>query len=60
MLFLAESYYQNKQLDKSFKTFLICAELGDAWCQNTVGHMYNNGRGTKMNNKLAFFVFKIS
>ena len=58
--FLAESYYQNKQLDKSFKTFLICAELGDAWCQNTVGHMYNNGRGTKMNNKLAFYWYSKS
>ena len=58
LFILAYSYQELKNYNDSLKNYLKCAELGDGYCQNNVGHMYDNGIGTKINYKEAFYWFE--
>ena len=58
LFILAYSFQELKNYNDSLKNYLKCAELGDGYCQNNVGHMYDNGIGTKINYKEAFYWFE--
>jgi len=60
LFYLALSYSSLGNYTKAFEFSLKCAELGDADCQNNVGHFYDHGRGTDQNSQLAFYWYSKS
>ena len=55
---LAYSNYELENYEDAFKNYLICAELGEAYCQNNVGYAYDNGVGVEINYKEAYYWFE--
>ena len=55
---LAYSNYELENYEDAFKNYLICAQLGDSYCENNIGHMYDNGLGVDKNYKEAFYWYE--
>ena len=57
-IILSGYYYDLEKYEDSFNWIKKAAELGDPLAQNNLGYMYDNGKGTAKNKKLAYRWFK--
>ena len=55
--YLYAIYYEQKEFEKSHYWLELCSNNGDAYCQNDLGHFYDNGIFVSKNKQKAYDLF---
>ena len=60
LFYLGLSYYEKENYSEALIWFEECAEEGDVYCQNNLGHMYDSGLGEEDKIKALYWFSKAS